>query len=121
MARFYHTFVVGGLFASYFALPGSITAASGCIAGQMQGVYNAEVSNASFQAVLQQLRDTENNSATTTVTGLGDNANSLAGAVPGLGRCYFDGAGNMIGIIAAKGSTPAINTAVGKYTVNTDC
>jgi len=92
--------------------------AAGCTNGSLQGIYDGQLSNAAFQNVLQSLRTAPPPAA---VTGLSANPNSLSGSLPGLGRYYFDGAGNIVGVIAASGTTPAFNVAIGKYTVNVDC
>ena len=120
---FYRNFVVTGLFACALAVPQAF-AASGCTTTHLQGIYNVEINNASFQSVLQALQ-AANSTATASqaapLSGFGDNPASLSGTLPGLGRYYFDGAGNIIGITPAKGSAPAVNVAVGKYTINNDC
>jgi hypothetical protein len=38
-----------------------------------------------------------------------------------LGRYYFDGTGNIIGVTAASSTSPAVSLNVGTYTVNIDC
>lgn len=49
--------------------------------------------------------------------GLGNNPSSFGGAVPGLGRFFFDGNGNIVG----QGSNGSGNVLLGTYTVNIDC
>src|SRR6187399_903552 len=100
-------------------LPRVSSAASGCSNGFLNGTYNVQVENATFVNVLNALRAGATNSGTTTMPppptgGFGDNPNSLGGQIPGLGRYYFDGNGNIVGqAMTAAGTTMNIN--VGTY------
>jgi hypothetical protein len=109
--------LVGCLVSSSFLIPMKLSAASGCSTGQLQGVYNAQITTAGFQGVVTLPPTT----TTGTIVGFGSNPNSLTGSLPGLGRYYFDGTGNIIGITAATSTSPTVNTNVGTYSVNADC
>ena len=92
--------------------------ASGCLTGQLLGTYNVQIVNVNTQDVLKALKAPAKASDSAGAAGLTANDNSLSGNLPALGRYYFDGNGNIIGV--ATGKTP-FNLALGKYTVNTDC
>ena len=126
--------ILGGLIASTVGV--NSMWAAGCSNSSLLGTYNAENQNVSLQSVLQGLKpaggtttgtgttgSTGTGSATTTATvvGLNDNANSLAGNQPGLGRFYFDGAGNIVGAGTAATNNAGLTMTVGKYSVNEIC
>jgi hypothetical protein len=118
MTRSNRRFIVGGFLGCLLMIPEVLPAAPGCTTGQLQGVYNAQVTNIGFQAVVALPPTT---SGTITVIGLASNPNSLSGSLPGLGRYFFDGTGNIVGVSAASSTSPAMSTNVGTYTVNADC
>jgi len=125
--RVQKTLIGSGLLLCGFmmSLPSVSFAASGCSNVSLNGTYNAQVENASFINVLNTIRAGATNSGTTTMPppttgGFGDNPNSLGGQIPGLGRYYFDGNGNIIGqALTPSGTT--MNASVGTYAVNYDC
>ena len=55
---------------------------------------------------------------TVNLGGFGNNPNSLSGQTPGLGRFFFDGSGNIVGL--AQGANTN-NVIIGSYSVNSDC
>jgi len=57
-------------------------------------------------------------SVTVNPGGFGNNPNSLSGQTPGLGRYFFDGSGNIVGLSAGPNSG---NVMIGSYSVNSDC
>src|SRR5947207_1400241 len=121
MTLYRNGLVVKGLIICGLASPAAWSAASGCVNGELLGVYNAQISNINLQSVLQAVKATSTPAAATVTPkapGFGGNDNSLSGNLPALGRYYFDGAGNIIGVATGK---VAFNLALGKYTVNTDC
>jgi len=85
----------------------------------MSGVYNAELTNIGFLGALTLPPTTTGPGVV--VVGFGNNPNSLSGALPGLGRYFFDGTGNIVGLTAASSNSPAVNLNLGTYTVNVDC
>jgi hypothetical protein len=92
---------------------------AGCVTGQLLGNYNAQVANINTQDVLKALKAAPKPAdSVAAVPGLASNDNSLSGNLPALGRYYFDGNGNIIGVASGK---VAFNLALGKYTVNGDC
>jgi hypothetical protein len=118
---------VKGLIICGLMSPAAWSAASGCVNGQLLGLYNAEVLNTNTQSLLQDANAAVSTAAAAAGTaattaskapGLAGSDNSLTGNTPALGRYYLDAAGNIIGL--STGKTQA-NLAVGKYTVNTDC
>jgi hypothetical protein len=116
-----HNFVVEGLIILSLAAPAILSAEAGCVNAQLSGLYNAQISNINTQNLLQSLKANLTPAATGAASkapGFAANDNSLSGNLPALGRYYFDGSGNIIGLSAGK---IAANLAVGKYTVNTDC
>jgi hypothetical protein len=84
------------------------------------GVYNAQITNVGFQGALS-LPPTTTGGSITLTPGFGSNPNSLSGSLPGLGRYYLDGTGNVVGMSAASSTTPAVTSNVGTYSVNVDC
>jgi hypothetical protein len=98
-----------------------LSAASGCSISQLQGAYDAQVSNIGFQSVLQPAAVLPPGTTTATVIGFASNPNSLSGSLPGLGRYYFDGTGNVLGMTVATSTVPSTNLNVGTYSVNVDC
>jgi hypothetical protein len=123
------TLIVSGLLLCGLIVgtPRVSSAASGCSNMFLNGTYNIEVENSSIVNVLATLRAVQTANGSTTVTlpppptgGFGNNVNSLGGQVPGLGRFYFDGNGNITGQMTTT-SGSVINTGVGSYTVNFDC
>ena len=57
-------------------------------------------------------------SVTVNPGGFGNNPNSLSGQTPGLGRYFFDGSGNIVGLSQGANSN---NVMIGSYNVNSDC
>jgi hypothetical protein len=122
-------------------LPGSAYAVIGCGNNYLQGTYSAQITSANYQGLLSALNTstTGTGSSGTTTTGgagstgttgtgttttaigpqagFGNNPNSIAGAIQGLGSFYFDGNGNILGWNAATSTY----TPLGTYTVNDDC
>ena len=49
--------------------------------------------------------------------GFGNNPKSFGGAIPGVGRYYFDGSGNIVG----QGAGTSTQAIIGSYSVSTDC
>ncbi len=117
MSRSYGKFLFGGLFGCLFMFQGMLQAASGCNTGQLFGTYNVEVGSIGFQGAITLPPTT----TTAPVIGFANNPNSLSGKIAGLGRYYFDGTGNIIGVTAASSTSPAVTLNVGTYSVNTDC
>src|SRR5437899_7284487 len=117
MFRSYSKLLVGGLFGCLFMFHGMLQAASGCNTGQLFGTYNVEVGSIGFQGAITLPPTT----TTAAVIGFANNPNSLSGKIAGLGRYYFDGTGNIIGVTAASSTSPAVTLNVGTFSVNTDC
>ncbi|HJZ97437.1 MAG TPA: hypothetical protein VKE70_13095 [Candidatus Solibacter sp.] len=126
MRPHHHNLAIKGLIICGLASPATLSAAaSGCVTGQLLGLYNAELLNANTQSLMQDANAAVAAAATpaaSTTTpkaaGLAANDSSLTGNTPALGRYYFDAAGNIVGLSTGK---VQFNIAVGKYTVNTDC
>jgi hypothetical protein len=123
-----HKYVMGALLACSLMLgtPRLSYAISGCNSGMLIGTYNTQSSNLNLLNVLNAMNAPTPISATTTTSstnnssgGFGGNPGSLSGATPGLGRYYFDGNGNIVGVSTVGGTS--INTTVGTYSVNADC
>jgi len=116
-----HGFALKGLFICAAMVPAAWGAASGCVSGELLGLYNAQITNINMQDVLQSMQASASSAAATDtarIAGFAANDNSLSGNLPALGRYYFDGAGNIVGV--STGRTP-FNLAIGKYTVSADC
>lgn len=121
MISSYRRLVVGGLLGFCLMMPAVLPAASGCTTAQLTGVYNAQATNIALQSVLKGLPTLPPTTTTATVIGFTSNPNSLSGSLPGLGRYYLDGTGNVVGLTVATSTVPAVNTTIGKYSVNVDC
>src|SRR5690349_5001934 len=107
-------FAVKGLFVFGLAVPVAWSANSGCVTGQLLGIYDAQFSNVNTQSILRSLHATPapaSTAAPSPKVGFAGNDNSLSGNLPALGRYYFDGAGNIIGVSTGK---IAFNMALGK-------
>jgi hypothetical protein len=115
-----HRFALKGLLLCALAAPAGWGAGSGCVNGQLLGIYDAQLSNINTQNIIASLAAStpSANATATKAAGIAGNDNSLSGNVPAMGRYYLDGAGNIIGLSTGR---TAFNLAVGKYTVNTDC
>src|SRR5690349_10888626 len=120
MTMYCHRFALTGLLLTALAAPAAWSAGSGCVNGELLGVYDAQLSNINTQTIIQSLATATSTTATTPskATGFAGSDNSLSGNVPAMGRYYLDGNGNIIGVSTGK---VQFNLAVGKYTVNTDC
>lgn len=127
------TLILAGLLTFGLALPRASFAITGCTNANLTGTYDASITNANLMALVNPTTGgtgtgggtsgggttgTSGTSTTTTVNpgGFGNNSASLSGAIPGLGRYFFDGNGNIVGL-----GMNNLNTTVGTYTVNTDC
>ena len=118
MTPTHKTLVVAGFLLCGLTMPQASYAISGCTNARLTGTYNAQVSSASLMNVLNTLNPTTTSTTTSTLQGgFGNNTNSLSGAVPGLGRYFLDGNGNIDGV-ASGGVGYA---TIGSYTVNDDC
>jgi hypothetical protein len=101
------------------ALAPAAWGSAGCVTGQLLGHYNTQVANVNTQDILKALKAAPKPAdSVAVVPGLAANDNSLSGHLPALGRYYFDGSGNIIGVATGK---VAFNLALGKYTVSGDC
>ena len=121
MTSSYRKLLLGGILCSCLAIPDGLMAASGCNTSQLTGAYDSQATNIALQNVLQGLATLPPGTTNATVLGFVSNPASLSGNLPGLGRFYLDGTGNIVGVTAASSTSPAMSTNVGKYTVNTDC
>lgn len=122
MTQFPKTILVGGLLMFGLGLPQSTFAVTGCSNVYLQGTYSAQITSTNYQALLSAMNGaggagSTGSTAATVQAGFGNNPISLSGAMPGLGRFYFDGNGNILG--AGSATTP--NMPVGTYSVNPDC
>jgi len=116
-----HDLTIKGLIICGLAAPGALMGATGCVNGQLLGIYNAELLNTNTQSLLQTANAAITAPAASdkaAAAGFAGNDNSLSGNTPALGRYYFDANGNIIGLSTGK---TQFNLAVGKYTVNSDC
>jgi hypothetical protein len=112
---------IKGLIICGLAAPGALIGATGCVNGQLLGLYNAELLNTNTQSLVQTANAAVTTAAAGTAAkaaGFAGNDNSLSGNTPALGRYYFDANGNIVGLSTGK---TQFNLAVGKYTVNSDC
>ena len=130
MTATHRTLAIAGIVLCGLALPKSSYAVTGCTNANITGVYNAQITSANFSTLLSSTNSTTtpgtgtgtggSTGTGTTATGqggFGNNSASLSGKIPGLGRYYFDGNGNIAGA-SASGNNYVV---VGKYTVNADC
>jgi hypothetical protein len=120
MTTSFRCFALKGAIICGLAMPAVVNASSSCLTSNLQGIYNAQISNVSVQNLLQSLKAQPASAAASAapVVGFGSNDSSLAGNVPAMGRYYFDGAGNVLGV--GTGKYPN-NIALGKFTLNADC
>lgn len=105
----------------------SYGAATSCTNVTMMGTYNAEVTSFPFLNLLTSFSASTPSSGASVTTGpmstgrgFGNNPMSLSGAIPGSGRYYFDGAGNIWGR-QSTGSGPNMNAVIGRYDIANDC
>ena len=127
--------LVTGLVA-FLGLPRTSSAISGCNNAYLTGTYNAQITNGNFQSLINALNGTAGQTGSTGTTGttsssggttggatanpggFGNNPNSISGQTPGLGRFFFDGNGNIVGLM--QGANNA-NITIGTYNVTGDC
>lgn len=109
------TFTLAGLLICSLGVPRISYGITGCDNTHIVGTYNARVLSANFMNALN--TNSANASTTANPGGFGNNSSSLSGKVPGLGRFFFDGSGNIIGVTPGT----AENAVVGSYNVNQDC
>jgi len=111
------------LCAGGLGLPQVSYALSGCTNAHLTGTYSVQVGNSSTMALANSLNadPASHTPLPPPPTGcFGDNPNSLGGSMPGLGRFYLNGNGQITGqMINGLGYTS--NVTVGSYTVNYDC
>ena len=144
MTKSQTVYVLAGLLILGFGMPGISFAVTGCSNANLIGTYNAQISSAALTGVLNALSsssssntggssgstgNTGSGSSTTSgggaaaaaqnanPGGFGNNPKSLGGATPGVGRYYFDGNGNIVGL----GTGNSSQAIIGSYTVATDC
>jgi len=138
MTPTHKTLALAGFLLCGLTLPQASYGITGCTNANLMGVYYAQISSANFTSVLNTINGssapgtgTTGTTGTTTTTtpattnpgGFGNNPNSLSGKVPGLGRYFLDGNGNIAGVAAGTSNTSgaANYTVIGKYSVNSDC
>ena len=121
MTPTHKTLALAGFLLCGLTLPQASYGITGCTNGNIMGVYNAQVSSANFTNVLNSIngsrarrhwynrhnRDYHNTTTTATTNpgGFGNNPNSISGKIPGLGRYFFDGNGNIAGVTAGSTNT----------------
>src|SRR5215510_6966547 len=83
-------------------------AATGCSNAFLSGTYNVQVENASIVNVLASIRAANSGQPLPPppTGGFGSNPNSQGGAVPGLGRFFFDGNGSILGQVGSTLQPP---------------
>jgi hypothetical protein len=115
-----------GLLLCLLILPQVSYGITGCTNANLMGDYNAQISNSGLMNVLNSMSNVTSTPGPTGTTpipatanpgGFGNNPNSLTGKIPGLGRYFLDGNGNINGV--QPGATGFI--VIGKYSVNDDC
>ncbi|MCU1234259.1 MAG: hypothetical protein JWP63_2226 [Candidatus Solibacter sp.] len=122
MTSSYRNLLLGGLFTFCLIAPKALPAASGCTTSQLFGVYDAQGTNVALQNLIRPIVSVPPTTTNAAVVGFLNNPASLNGtSIPGAGRYYLDGTGNVTGLTAASSTLPAININVGTYTVNNDC
>jgi hypothetical protein len=72
------------------------SAITGCTNAYLNGSYNAQITNIAFENAINAVNATCATGAALP-DGLAGNAASINGNVPGRGRFYFDGNGNIMG------------------------
>jgi len=121
--------IVGGLLLSGLGLPRVSFAVTGCTNANLTGTYNAQIASGNLMNVLNTVNGTastttstsgsgtsSSGTTSTSPAGLGNNPSSLSGQIPGLGRFFFDGNGNIVGL-----SSSNLNVTIGSYSVASDC
>ena len=99
-------------------------AITGCTNMYLNGAYNSQISNIALQSAINMVNPLPSSGATGLAAlpgGLGGNPSSISGNVPGLGRFFFDGIGNIYGTAAGSDMDAPTSTAVGTYSVSSDC
>jgi hypothetical protein len=112
MTTFQKTIVTGSMLLLGLGIPGTALAANGCNNGYLLGHYNAQSSSLNVVTLAASLNNTDLSKAP---SGFSNNASSLSGKTPALGRYYLDGNGNILGTATAG------NPVIGTYSVSNDC
>src|SRR6266567_3044833 len=105
-------YVLTGLLVFGIGLPRASFAVTGCSNAQLTGTYDAQVSGANLMSVVTAMTGSTGGTTTGGTTtgggtaaattfnpgGFGNNPASLSGQIPGVGRYFFDGSGNIVGM-----------------------
>jgi hypothetical protein len=109
------------LCATLIGLPRAAYAVGGCSNAHLTGTYTVQLANTNALSVVNALNADPTAPAPPPPTGgFGSNPNSLGSSIPGLGRFYFNGSGQIVGQAASPGGFTS-NVNVGTYNVNYDC
>jgi|SRR5579863_5776581 len=98
----------------------SAWAITGCSNSYLSGTYNAQVSNSEIANLINAVN---NNGSTTTTTASVTFPGSLIAGGPNVGRYYFDGNGNVIGMqsVTTPAGSASVSGVIGTYSVDTNC
>jgi hypothetical protein len=115
-------YLAAGVFAG-LALPKPSLAVSGCTNAYLSGTYNVQISNIAIQSVAGAVNGAPAGQTTAALPpgGLSGSSASISGNMPGLGRFFFDGSGNILGLAAGSGNSALSYAPVGLYAVGSDC
>jgi hypothetical protein len=125
------TCLAAGILIIGFGLARPSLAITGGANAYFNGTYNAQITNIAFANGINAINAIGTTGATgaTGITGttaalpsgLGGNAASIHGNVPGLGRFYFDRNETIMGVATTSTINVPIYTPVGVYTVASNC
>jgi hypothetical protein len=126
------TYLAAGILILGLGLAKPSLAITGCTNSYLNGTYNAQITNLAFENVINAINASAGTTGTTGATettgttgstgttgaslpgGLVGNASSINGNVAGLGRFYFDGNGNIMGVASTSTTNVPIYTASGR-------
>jgi hypothetical protein len=109
-------------------------AITGCTNTYLSGTYNSQITTLALGNAISAINAPAGTTGSTGATGaivasgatavsggLGGNPSSINGYVPGLGRFYFDGNGNVMGLAANSTANAPIFAPAGIYAVASNC
>jgi hypothetical protein len=96
-------------------------AITGCTNAYLSGTYNSQISSIAVQNAVNAINAPAGSTGAALPSGLGGNASSINGNVPGLGRFYFDGNGNIMGLASNSTAGAPVYAQAGVYSVASNC
>jgi hypothetical protein len=122
MRSLQRTYLAAGILMLGLGIPKASLAITGCTNAYLSGTYNSQISSIAFQNVANAINPPGGTTGAATLpSGLGGNPSSINGNVPGLGRFYFDGSGNIMGLASNSTAGAPVYAQAGVYSVASNC